>query len=337
MGSTTFPIEPGWRPLLKDLGIRVDHLLRRAGLPADLFAREQIGIGSIEYFRLWRSLEAEADDPRLPFRIAEVIQTESFMPPIFAALCSANMAQAAARLAAYKRLIAPMRLDLNADRHGHLSLTPRWLEAESEVPDVLRVTELAFLLRLCRLGTREPVLARQVVLPNLPARTEMDAFAQYFGVLPRRGPLASLSLSASDVARPFLTQNDAMWRLFEPELRKRLSELDQSARVGERVQAALLELLPAGQASIDAVAERLLLSKRTLQRKLDAEGDNFRSLINRTREQLARHYLAKTRLSATEIGFLLGFADPNSFFRAFQDWTGQSPEKMRQAASVAND
>jgi AraC-like DNA-binding protein len=93
----------------------------------------------------------------------------------------------------------------------------------------------------------------------------------------------------------------------------------------------LLELLPSNAATIEKAAERLGMSKRTLQRRLEDEGENFRALVNGTRESLARHYLGHTTMSGGEIAFLLGFEDPNSFYRAFQDWTGQTPDGARHA------
>ncbi len=100
-----------------------------------------------------------------------------------------------------------------------------------------------------------------------------------------------------------MTVNEGMWRVFEPELRRRLSELDATATTGERVQAVLLELIPGNAASIDAVAVRLGMSRRTLQRRPEEEGESFRALINRTREKLARHYLQNSALSGSEIAF----------------------------------
>lgn len=329
-GSATFPIDPAWRLLLKDLGIRADRLLRRAGLPDDLFSRSDRGLTTREYFGLWHSLDVEADDPLLPLRLVNTLQAEAFVPPIFAALCSANMAQAAQRLATYKKLIAPMRLDVSVGRQGDLALSPQWIEANDDVPFVLVATELAFLIRLARLATREPITALRVVLPHLPAAAQVAAYTEFFGIAVRKGSVSSLTMSANDANRPFLTQNDAMWRVFEPELRRRLGELDAAASHAQRVRAALLELLPSGQSSIEDVARRLFVSTRTLQRRLGAEDESFRAIVNRTREDLARHYLTRTGLSATEIGFLLGFEDPNSFFRAFQDWTGETPEGVRR-------
>lgn len=73
------------------------------------------------------------------------------------------------------------------------------------------------------------------------------------------------------------------------------------------------------------------MSKRTLQRHLKAEGTNFGSVLKETREGLALHCLRQTRITASEIAFLLGFDEPSSFYRAFHDWTGSTPEASRRA------
>ncbi|HEY9105699.1 MAG TPA: helix-turn-helix domain-containing protein, partial [Roseateles sp.] len=255
------------------------------------------------------------------------VTAEVFSPPLFAALCSANLVQALQRLAQHKRLVAPMALDLALQADGRLTVRPRWTEAPGAPPLSLQLAELAFFLRLGRLGTREAMRALQVTLPEpSPAIDEIEA---WFGVAPQIGAPASLSFAAADAERPFLTASEAMWRAFEPELRRRLAELDAAASLGDRVRALLLEALPAGEAGVDAVASRLALSRRTLQRRLGEEGLSFQALVARTREDLACHYLAQTRLPHAEISFLLGFEDPNSFFRAFQGWTGSTPERWR--------
>jgi AraC-like DNA-binding protein len=41
-------------------------------------------------------------------------------------------------------------------------------------------------------------------------------------------------------------------------------------------------------------------------------------------------------LLAAEISFLLGFDEPNSFYRAFRAWTGRTPDSVRRALSEAD-
>jgi AraC-like DNA-binding protein len=54
-------------------------------------------------------------------------------------------------------------------------------------------------------------------------------------------------------------------------------------------------------------------------------------VLKSARMRLAQHYLKNTTLSAAEVSFLLGFEDPNSFFRAFRRWTDATPEAWREA------
>lgn len=327
----TFPVEAGWRTLLKDLGVKPADVMRRAGLPEDLLTRPQAGLSTAEYFSFWRSLEAAVGDPLFPLRLVDAITPEVFSPPIFAALCSPNLRLATQRLSHYKRLVAPMALDVSVDKRGLLSLGPRWLDARVAPPLAVVASELAFFVRLVQLATREPIRAVQVTMPTLP--DPLPEYEHYFGTSIRRGKAPSISFSASDAELPFLTANDAVWQVFEPDLRRRLAELDETASTSDRVRNLLLESLPSGQTSMDAIAGRLAMSKRTLQRRLGEDGVTFQSLVNRTREELARHYLSQTTLSNGEISFLLGFEDPNSFFRAFHDWTGCTPDGLRHGAA----
>ncbi len=121
-----------------------------------------------------------------------------------------------------------------------------------------------------------------------------------------------------------------MWQFFEPELRKRLADLNIDASFATRVESALLELLPTGQCSVENVSTKLGVSKRTLQRRLQEESTSFKLELNQLRERLARYYLRNSTSSGAEISFLLGFDDPNSFFRAFHSWTGKTPESFRR-------
>ena len=328
MATRDFPLEPTWRPLIHDLGARPADVLRRAQLPEDLFAGTNVRLTTDEYFRFWESLGAEVNDPLFPIRIVEVATAETFMPPFFAALCSPNLRVAMQRLSKYKRLVAPMILHVD-DKPGALVLSLEWLDATVVPPPSLGAMELAFIIHLARMGTRERIRPMKAAAPSPPKSA--GEFKRFLGVPVEQGKRVVLWFSKADAELPFLTANESVWSAFEPQLRKRLAQLDDAATMSDRVRAALLEALPSGQASVVTVAERLAMSKRTLQRRLSGEGTSFQAVLNTTRHELASHYLSKTSLSCAEISFLLGFDDPNSFFRAFHEWTGKTPEGVRQA------
>lgn len=322
----TYTFDQSWRVVLADLGVSPANVLRRASLPGDLLARERVTLTQADYFRLWRGVEEEIADPTLPLRIGETIKAESFDPPIFAALCSPDLNTALRRIARYKALTCPMRLDVR-ERSDATSVVLSWLDPTETPPALLVATELVFFVALARLGTRTRVQPLAIASPL--ALTPTDAYASWFGVQPGRGRFHTLTFAAADARRPFLTSNNAMWRSFEPELQRRLAELDARASTADRVRASLLELLPGGASSIQAVAARLGASSRTLQRRLQDERTSFAAVLGDTRAELARHYLGKTSLTSAEISFLLGFEDPASFYRAYHAWTGATPEEAR--------
>ncbi len=324
----SFAVHPGWRLLLKDIGIEATHVLRRAGLPDDLFSRPSASLSTAEYFRLWQALDEESDDSPLPLRVGRAISVEAFDAPIFAALCSPNLNIALRRISRYKRLICPMALHVEESATA-TTVRIEFLDQLQKPPSCLVAMELVFFVQLARLATREEIRPLAVTTPEPPRPA--SAYTEYFGLQVESGPSDSVSFSTEDATRPFLTANEKMWLFFQPELRKRLSELDETATVTDRVRGALLELLPSGSPSLKAVSKKLAVSSRTLQRRLGNEGRSFQRILDTTREELARHYLGSSAMSGAEISFLLGFEDPNSFFRAFHAWTGETPEQARIA------
>jgi AraC-like DNA-binding protein len=324
-----FTVHPGWKILLNDLGINIAAVLRRAELPTDLFARRGASLSTEAYFRLWRALEFVFDDPAFSLRIIRGLSSDVFDPPIFSAYCSPNLNTALRRLSQFKPLIGPMKLDVEVNDEL-TRLTIRFLEEGLEVPTSLIGTELGFFVQLARMAAREHMVPLQVSSPvALPC---LDEYTSYFGTAPVVGDAISVTFSAGDAAKPFLTENAHMWEFFEPELRKRLSEISVEEGISARVRAALLEMLPSGQTTVDDLARRLLVSRRTLQRRLGDEGTTFKAILGSVREELARHYITKSELPYTQISFLLGYEDPNSFFRAFHAWTGATPDSIRAQA-----
>ena len=146
-----------------------------------------------------------------------------------------------------------MRLVVDATKAG-LSITSRW-PAGARPPQLLAIVELVFWAALTRIATRHAVRPTRVTVPELPP--DRDALADFFGLRMQKGGAFAITFAAGDAGRPFLTENDEMWRFFAPELRRRLSDLGEAATVTDRVRAALLETLPAGDSSISAVTRQL--------------------------------------------------------------------------------
>ncbi|BDM83396.1 AraC family transcriptional regulator [Acaryochloris marina] len=323
-----FVLDSGWQVLLKDLGVSPQAILRQANLPLDLFCQPTPALTSTEYFRFWEGLETLlSKDPTFPLRIAQSITVESFSPPIFACICSENLNQGIQRLALYKRLIGPFRLDVTQTIHD-TQIALGELPGHPPIPQSLIAMELALLVHLTRLATRAFIIPLKVQSTfTIPGSKEYEAF---FGVPLDNGELDGVVFSAADAQKPFLTANAGMWSIFEPELHKRMQHLEVDAHFRDRVRACLMEILASGQCTMADVAKRLAVSTRTLQRRLQDENTSFKQELSSLRAELANHYLVNTPYSSAEISLLLGYSEPSSFFRAFHLWTGKTPDIVRE-------
>jgi AraC-like DNA-binding protein len=89
----------------------------------------------------------------------------------------------------------------------------------------------------------------------------------------------------------------------------------------------------AGKVSIDSAARSLDTSVRTLQRELNREGTDFRTLANLVRSQRALELLRRSDVSVTQISGSLGYSAPSHFARALRKATGLGPREFRQLIS----
>jgi len=84
-----------------------------------------------------------------------------------------------------------------------------------------------------------------------------------------------------------------------------------------------------GFPTIEAAAEQLHMTKRTLTRKLKDEGTSFQKIKDIIRRDRAIYYLTRQSLSVGKVAEKVGFSDPAVFARAFRLWTGLSPRDYR--------
>lgn len=321
-----FVIDGQYGKLLKENGIDPQKVLKEAGLPIDTFAHRYLKLAEQEYFRMLDAVDKVAADPLLPIKLVKRNRLETFSPPILAAYCSENGIAFIKRLAHYKKLIGPVIYQLVVEE-SQVTIQLATTSGNQFMSPFFVTGELAFLVEMISRATGVQIIPREITT-TFPV--ENDDQIAFFGLKPHQGVVNKITFNRPDLQRSFTSSNLSLLDYLEPELNKRLAELDVDSSYAKRVRSALVELLPRGMAGVDDAAHQLGVSRRTLQRKLKAEQTNFQQQLNETREMLAKNYLLNTTMSTDEIAFLLAYQETNSFQRAFSIWTGETIQEFHQ-------
>lgn len=98
-----------------------------------------------------------------------------------------------------------------------------------------------------------------------------------------------------------------------------------------RVRAELVLVPGVGYPGLTALADKLHLSARTLNRRLQQLGLTYLELLDEARRCEAEHLLVTTDQEIRYIAELLGYTGAANFTRAFRKWTGMTPSQFRES------
>jgi len=132
---------------------------------------------------------------------------------------------------------------------------------------------------------------------------------------------------------PLNEANPQLHRVLESHLRDLQTSFPNDYRA--QVSYLIKQALPTGDCSIERVSGFLSVNKRTLQRKLQAQGINYKKLQDEVRFEIARNYLQETAGSLTVLAHMLCYSELSVFSTAFRAHHGVSPTIWKQQTGVA--
>ncbi len=103
---------------------------------------------------------------------------------------------------------------------------------------------------------------------------------------------------------------------------------DQS--VSDRLRRLIRTQLVNASCSVDSIAHSLDLNRRTLNRRLKAEGTTVRRVMAEVRFEVARQLISDTSLELSAVAAALDFSEPAAFNHAFRRWAGCTPSEWRR-------
>ncbi|MDG2460924.1 MAG: AraC family transcriptional regulator [Luminiphilus sp.] len=96
---------------------------------------------------------------------------------------------------------------------------------------------------------------------------------------------------------------------------------------------SVLELLLNGDLSrlrSEEVADTMHISPTTLRRRLRSDGTNYQRILDLVRRHRCTLQLEKRWLPGKCVAWELGYAEVNSFYRAFRRWTGRNYSDLKK-------
>jgi len=133
--------------------------------------------------------------------------------------------------------------------------------------------------------------------------------------------------SRADLDRPNRDADPGIARLARRMLDEERAKADADATM--RVRDLVVQLLGNGACTIDRVAQHLGVDRRTIHRRLAAEGTTFTGLVERVRRELAERYVRQGRRPLAEVSALLGFSGASGFSRWYRRQFDQRPSRHR--------
>lgn len=165
---------------------------------------------------------------------------------------------------------------------------------------------------------------------SYPAPAHADIYSQYLGCpCFFDQPQCELVYDSAILDRKPQLAHKLTATLLQETCDRLIGQAKTSTGVAGEVYQILMST-PGTFAGMEAVAQSLLMTTRTLRRRLEAEDTSFLAIVDDVRRSLALEYLKTTKMSTDDIAMLLGFSDAANFRRALKRWTGKGPGELRR-------
>lgn len=112
--------------------------------------------------------------------------------------------------------------------------------------------------------------------------------------------------------------------------------MEKAESMQQACRQLILALLPSGTCTANEVARHLHVDRRTLHRRLGAEGFTFSDLLDEARTRMVQHHLNGSDIPLGEIAEMLGFSTFSSFSHWFRRVFGCSASQWRRTTVKAS-
>lgn len=317
-------------------GFNVEAVFRDAGVQTDLIHLESATVSLDTLRLLMEACVTQAQHHHFPFVLGETFAFE-YVPDVETFLTTSPTLREAFRVFEWIRLLINPLISVSLEEAGdEARLVVRFeVGTHTEVAHqhFLEATFSAvvkFVRELVSDGITEPYLAFRTARPD--NGVDYEAYFKMPVRFSQRDDALVFKRALLD--RPLSGAFPALHKQAEYRVEQRIAQSASRPGLVAQIEQIFTETpILLGQ-GIEAMAQRLQLHPRTLQRRLQEVGVRYTTLQAQVRFRLSSQWLQEEGLSVETISERLGFCDRRSFTQAFKRWAGMSPSQFRGKSRI---
>lgn len=333
LGFASAPAVLQYLKAAQDYGIEPEHALGATGITDKLLTDHSIRIKGTEFQALILHLIEQTQDPLFGLKSARYVQPGSYSILGYILMNCTNAGEAMTRTQSYETLVGDMGITHTEQQN---ELTRFYWTCQYEHPEVRKhmidnvLGSWVFFARwLADQPDKSPV---EVILEHpCPDAQQQKHYEEIFSCKVTFGAKASCIVVDDSILKMPIRQPDPqLLKTLEGHADILLANVSETQPLDIRCKNILRNLILEGIPRKDAVAAKLDMTARTLQRRLQQCDTSYQQILDDLRKDMALELLQDTTEPVQDIAYKLGFTEARSFHRSFKNWTGKTPSEFRQ-------
>jgi AraC-like DNA-binding protein len=314
-------------------GVDVASLIRETGVDERLLATPGVRLPLDSVIRLWEHARRSTGDEAFPLHVAEFLPFGAYKTYDLLLATAPTVGEALVKAAKYNGFVNDAFRPTLEQRRGQACLE-YWnrVDPQCNPPEYIEFIFACFLLRF-RLTTGVAFRPTEIHFRHAPPRDLSELHRVFQAPIRFRQPVTRVLIDSSSLRIPQLFADAMTSELLEHYIRATLNHPCVDDELTVALRRAIHALMSSERVTLAAAARRLGVSRRTLQRSLEARGTSFRHVFRALRWELSLTLLGRRGIRMNEAAESLGFSELSSFSRAFKKWTGMSPQAYRRKPS----
>ncbi len=312
----------------QSLGIKPQEILGELRLKLDLDNNQPAYLSLDQTQDIWSKAEQLSGHDYFGLRMGQRVRPAYFHAAAYVAMTSSNLLEALKSFIHYMPLTsegAVLEVCYEEDQMW-LRFTPKPDNKPFSRHQHESVMALLVAFSEWLVGD-DSIKPSQVYFPH-EAGPDMTEYVSVFGLAPKFNmPFTGILFPAKLLEHTLLESDVGLNVLHKAHADQLLAmHLNTSWKV-----KVIQVIVAAGHFNLnrEQVSQKLNISTRTLQRRLQEERTSFLDVIDEQRKQKAHELICNTQKSLKEVALDLGFAESSTFYRACHRWFDQTPNNMR--------